>query len=148
MILDKQNEFCTAQAVTASAASTNVIDLSEARNLGLGDGLYVVVTVDVAMTDSGSDSTVDVFLYGGTTAGATTGKQVLFTIPAVSAAGSGPYYAKISPDFVAATLAANYEFLEVYFNVNNGNLTTGSFTARLVKDIAGFQSYKKGYTIS
>lgn len=148
MILDAQLKFSAAQAVTAAADSTNSIDLSEARNVGEGKDLYVAVTVDVSMTDSGSDSTLDVFMYGGATAGASTGKQLLFTIPAVTAAGAGPFYAKLSPDFVAATLAANYEFIMLHYVPNNGNLTTGSFTAYLTTDIAGFVAYAKGYTIS
>jgi hypothetical protein len=48
MIKDKNLEFSTAQALTASARSTNVIDLGVARNLFDGEPLCAVVNVDVA----------------------------------------------------------------------------------------------------
>ena len=39
------------------------------------------------------------------------------------------------------------EFLDVYFTVANGNLTTGSFTAQITHDTDANQSYAAGYTI-
>lgn len=149
MILDAQLQFSSAQAVTAAAASTNKIDVGEARNLGVGKDLYVLVTVDVAMTDGSSDSTLDVWLYGDSSSSFTPdGKQLLFTIPAVSAIGAGPFYAKISPSMVAGVLAGNYEWLELYFDPQNGSLSTGSFSGYITTDIAAFTAYAKGYTIS
>jgi hypothetical protein len=50
MILDAQNLYSDAQALTGTSlvASTNIIDHGSDRNLGLGTPLSVVVTVDVA----------------------------------------------------------------------------------------------------
>jgi hypothetical protein len=48
MILDAQQKFSDAQALTATAASTNVIDLVSARKLFAGEDLVVVLSVDVA----------------------------------------------------------------------------------------------------
>lgn len=47
--IDAQNYFSDAQALTATAASTNLIDHGQDRNIGIGTPLAVVVTVDVAM---------------------------------------------------------------------------------------------------
>ncbi len=51
MILDKLNQYSDAQALTASAASTNVIDHGPGaeRRLGTGEPMAVVITVDVAL---------------------------------------------------------------------------------------------------
>lgn len=143
MILDAQNLFSDAQAVTAAAASTNSIDLGAVRNIGVGEELYVAVTVDIALTDSGSDSTVTVALEGDSTTTFTPdASQTLFTIPALAAAGQ-KYYARINPDF-----ASNYRYIQLKYTPNNGNLTTGSFTAALVKNIDAFTAYADNITIS
>lgn len=143
MITDALLLFSDVQAVTAASASTSYVDLGAARNFGIGEDLYVVVTVDVALTDSGSDSSVDVYLYGDSSTSFTPdGKQKLFTIPALAAAGS-KYVAKISPDFGSA-----YRYIELYYDPQNGNLSTGSFTASIVHGADAYQAYPKNYTIS
>lgn len=143
MILDAQNLFSDAQAVTAAAASTNSIDLGAARNIGAGEELYVGVIVDVALTDSGSDSTVAVSLEGDSTTTFTPdASQALFTIPALAAAGS-KYFAKISPDF-----ASNYRYIQLKYTPAGGDLTTGSFTAFIVKNPDTFKAFADNITIS
>lgn len=56
MILDGQNLLSNAQAVTADAASTNIIDLGAEIELGIGEPMGVVFVVDVAAS-SGSAGT-------------------------------------------------------------------------------------------
>jgi len=143
MILDKALLFSDAQAITAAAASTDYADLGSARDLGLGENLYVAVTVDVAFTDAGSDSTLTVALESdsATSFAATLLSTTLFTIPALAPIGA-KYYARISPD------AANQRYIRLYFTPNNGNLTTGSVTAAIVKDIDKQINYPKGYVIN
>lgn len=143
MIVDAQLLFSDQQAVTAAAASANSVDLKKARNIGVGERLFIVVTVDVAFTDAGSDSTLTVDLQGDTTSafGSATSSR-LFTIPALAAAGN-IYIAGISPDF-----AGNFEFLQLQYTPNNGNLSTGTVSAFMVKDISAFTAYAKNYTIS
>ena len=62
MILDSQNLFSDAQAVTADAVGTNVIDLSVDRSIGNGEPMAVVFSVDVAadQTTGDEDYTFDV----------------------------------------------------------------------------------------
>ena len=142
MIIDSQLLFSDAQAVTAAAASTSSIDLGSARDIGLGENLYIAITVDIAMTDVGSDSTLAVTLETDDNAGfASPASVALVTIPAVSAAGA-KFFARISPDQL------NQRFAQLRFTPANGNLTTGSFTAAIVKDIDKQINYPKGYTIS
>lgn len=148
MILDGQLQFSSAQAVTAAANSTNSVDVSEARNVGEGKELYIVTVITTSLTDGGSNTGTQVILYGGATAAATTGQQLLFTIPQAALSGSGPYYGVIEPNFVAAMLSGDYEFLMLNYNPTGANLTGGAFTSYITTDIAGFKAYKRGYTIS
>lgn len=144
MILDGQLTFSDAQAVTAAAASTNSVDLGAVRDIGTGEPLYVVVTVDVAMTDSGSDSSLAVALEGDSTTTFTPdGTDALFTIPAVAAAGN-TYIARLSPGMNAL----QYRYIQLKYTPANGNLTTGSFSAYLTHDIQKVVNYADAITIS
>lgn len=62
MYIDSQLQFSDAQAVTASAVGTNVIDLSQNRSIGNGENLAVMITIDVAadQTSGDEDYTFDV----------------------------------------------------------------------------------------
>lgn len=62
MILDSQLTLSDAQALTATAVSTNVIDLSADRDIGAGEPLAVVVTVDTAADTASGNETYQVDL--------------------------------------------------------------------------------------
>ena len=144
MYVDKQLEFSDAQAVTAAVASTNYLDLGANRDIGTGETLYLVIGVDVAMTDAGSDSTVTVSLQGdSTTSFSPDASKDIAVIPATSAAG---YEVIIALDPGSAPL--QYQYVQLLYTPNNGNLTTGSFTAFITKDIQKYKSYPAGYSIS
>jgi len=55
MIIDAQNLFSDAQALTATAISSNVIDLGVARSVGNGEPLCVLFAVDVAADQTTGD---------------------------------------------------------------------------------------------
>lgn len=144
MFMDSQNLFSDAQAITAAAGSTNTIDLGAVRDIGTGQPLYVVVSVDVAFTDSGSNSTLTVALEGDSTTTITPdGTHNLFTIPALAAAGA-VYYAPIPP----GSAPANYQYIRLLYTPNNGDLTTGTVTAFLTTDIQKYVSYADAVTVS
>lgn len=144
MYVDAQNLFSDAQAITAAAGSDNTIDLGAVRDIGTGENLYLVVSVDVAFTDGSSDSTLTVAIEGDSTTTFTPdGTETAFTIPALAAAGN-LYFYRLNPG--SAPLA--YRYIRLKYTPNNGNLTTGSLTAFLTHDIQKYTSYAKGYTIS
>ena len=45
MILDKNLQVSTDQVLTATAASTDVIDLKQDRDVGIGEPMYIVVNI-------------------------------------------------------------------------------------------------------
>lgn len=149
MILDADLLFSDAQAVTAAAASTNYYDTgplfsgNTGRNLGAGDELYVAISVDVAMTDASSNSTLAVTLEtdDNTSFSSASTVATLVTIPATTAAGTKYFVA------LPRQTTVNYErYIRIYFTPANGDLTTGSFTVALVKDVDNWTSYKSGAT--
>lgn len=145
MILDAQNLFSDAQAITATAVSTNAIDLGLASGLDLGSGenLYVHINVDTAFTDSGSDSTVTVTLVtdDNSSLSSATAVQTLGTFAALSAAGT-KIIARIQPNLTLE------RYIGLNYTLANGNLTTGAVTASLVKDVDTYKSYADNITIS
>jgi len=149
MIIDAQLQYSAAQAVTATAASTNSIDHGPlknnlGRNLGVGEELYLVITLVTAMTDAGSDSTVTVTLEtdDNSAFSSATVTRTLGVFAALAAAGTRIVY-KLAPGDI------NEQYSQLRYTVANGNLSTGAFTAQIVKNPDGlYQSYKDNITIS
>lgn len=147
MLFDALNLFSDAQAVASESengvASSSVVNFGVARNIGVGENLYVVVSVDVALTDGSSNSAVQVDLqssaYEAFNSVATT--QVIGTFAALSAIGT-KLIARIQPDKL------NSQYGRLLYTSSNGNLTTGSFTAFVAHDIDAYTSYAAGTDIN
>lgn len=108
MIIDAQNLFSDEQALAASAVSTNVIDTVVDGNLGVGEPMAVVVTLDVAADDTDADETYSVVLQASSdeafsapvsvaskdiVRGAAAGSKIVFGVPADD---SGDRYYRLS----------------------------------------------------
>lgn len=145
MYIDAQCLLSSAQAVTAAANSTNVYDLGVTRNIGAGEDLYIFTKVDVAMTDTGSDSTIAVTLVTDDNASlsSTATIQTLYTFPATSAVGT-MYVTKLP----TKTNVPYERYIAVAYTPANGNLTTGSFTTGIVSGKQFNQLFASGYTIN
>jgi hypothetical protein len=154
MILDKFNEFSDAQAVTATAISTNVIDLyplgngvgtNTTRDIGTGENIYLVVMTETAATDTGSDATLTVTLESDSTENLATSATVHFSTGALAFGTFSPAGTVIAN---VKLPAGNYErYLGVRYTVGSGPLTAGTFNAFLVKDSQAYRSYANGYSI-
>lgn len=138
MYVDKELLLCDNQSVTADAASENIIDLGIARNIGVGENLYIHVNVDVltagsAVTLKMQSDSVEAF------SSAVDG-QIIGTFADASAVGS-KLIARIQPDM------QNERYIRLYFDVAT-TLTAGSFTAAIVHNIDAYTAYADNITIS
>ena len=155
MIMDALNIFDPAgTAITASAASTNVIDLYNvaagisgttwARDIGIGDDpLWVVVQVGTAFT----------------AAGAATLQVAFQTAPDGGSGTPGTFVNLAMSDTIAKTaLTAGAEvlriavplgcqrFIRMNYTVATGPFTAGTIQAELVVDRQAFVAYPSGYS--
>ncbi|MWF13616.1 Bbp16 family capsid cement protein [Escherichia coli] len=137
MILDKLLMFSEKQAVTATAPSTDVIDLGPidgtVRDIGVGEPLEWIVNVDTTATAAGA-STVNVNLQTSPdnstwTTIASSGDLAL----AALTAGKRIVSQKV-PQGVQRYLRLNY-------TVGTGPLTAGSFTSGILLDVDGNNRY-------
>lgn len=137
--------FCTLsslQAITTTAVSTNTIDLSQNRDIGEGEDMYIDFAVGTTFT-------------GGTSlqAQAITSAAASLTSPVVIGAGA------IIP---LATLVAGYRFsIRINNQLNStglrylganyvvvGTMTAGTITANVVTDVEdGATFYASGFAV-
>lgn len=57
MMIDAQNQFASALAITATGLATNVIDLTAVREIGQGEPMGVAIQVGVAALINDTDET-------------------------------------------------------------------------------------------
>lgn len=152
MYVDKQAEFSDAQAVTATAISTNVMDLisnssgkNVLRDIGAGQDVYLVVITQTAATDTGSDATLTITLESDDNVGLSS-PTVHFTSPALAFATFSPANSVLVA--VKLPVAQNYErYLGVRYTVANGPLLTGNFDAFLTTDVNTWRAYDRNYVV-
>lgn len=91
MIMDERNEFADAVAVSGAAATRNVgdvINLQQARDIGNGQPVYAVISIDTAPTGADtvefqivSDSTATPAVDGTQTVHVSTGAVAIANLP-------------------------------------------------------------------
>ena len=134
MIIDKFLQVSDAQAVTASAASTDVIDTG-AANRAIGDvtSLAAVITVDQAATADGA-ATVTFSLQDSA-------DNSTFT-DVVASAAIGKAALTAGAQAAVPTLPSNLRrYIRVYYTVGTGPLTAGKFSAQIVMDYNRQRAY-------
>jgi len=140
----------TGQAVTATAISTNVLDLGPVtsntlRNIGAGKPLYLVILTTVAVTRAAGAATVTFSLESDSTADLATSATVHWTSAAIAKA------TLIAGYRVCAIAIPSEKLYEQYLGLRytvSATLDTGSFVAFLTPDPQNIDVYAKGYTIS
>lgn len=146
MITDKLLRVSEDQAVTATAVSTNTIDLGVARDIGEGMDLYMVFTVTETFATLTS-LTIDVITddNAALSSGAVNASTGAITLASGGLAAGQQYAVRINPDI--AGVAERY--MGAKYTVSGSNATAGKITADIVTDIQdGKKSYASGFTVA
>ena len=88
MMLDAQHLFSDAQALTATAASTNLIDLGADRDIGKGEPMAVVICVDVAADFTTANETYQIDLETDDNSSFSSATVIARRIPVVTASAA------------------------------------------------------------
>jgi hypothetical protein len=143
MILDAFHEFSNGQALTSTAASTNVIDFSSDRNIGVGEPMAVLLLVDVAADDADGNETYSVAVQTDTVENFASA-DTLATITITRGDAAGTRYVAFIP---------KNEDIQQYLRLNytlGGTSPSVTVSAYLLPadGIDAYKSYPNGYTIS
>lgn len=147
MITDILLKVSAAQAVTASAVSTDKVDLSQNREIGEGEDLYMNFSVDTAFTAAGA-ATLECQVVVADDAALTTNVTVIGTtgaIPKASLIAGANFAARINP--LIGSLGRRY--FGANYVVSTGPMTAGAITANVVHGIQdGKKFYPSGFVVA
>jgi hypothetical protein len=152
MILDNTLEFADAVSVAASAGTANIgdiIDLTTARDMGNGEPMYLVITVDTEIITGGSAGTIAFQLVSDSTDTiATNGTQTVHYksrdfVTDDASANDAALSAGAVPVIVALPMEGQaYErYLAVQAVTGTTTTTAGKINAFLTHDVAAWKSY-------
>lgn len=145
MILDERNEFCDATALNTGAAGTYLIgdqiDLGVARDVGNGQPMYLVITVDTLPTSGGS-ATAQFSLASDASASIATDGSASVHLQtkafAISEMAAGTVLAAIALPMEGV---AYERYLGILQTTGTAAFTGGKINAFLTHDVAKWKSY-------
>lgn len=128
MFIDKNLQVSNAQAVTASAASTDLINYGQANpNSGLDDRSSMVFTTDTAATAAGAATVVFSIQDCDTEGG---------TYVDVVASGAIPKDSLVAGyQHILPMPTKHRQYVRGYYTVATGPLTAGAFSAQVVTGV-------------
>lgn len=140
MIIDKALQVSNAQAVTSTAASTDVIDFGQVNpNSGMSDQLTMAITVDTSAAASGS-ATVTFAVQDS--ADNSTFADIVSTAAIGKAALVAGYQVLIPMP------PQHRRYVRVNYTVATGPLTEGKFSAQVVTGVQANRAYPDSPRVS
>lgn len=146
MILDSSLEFSNAQTGTTDAASTNVVDLVNARDMGIGDdpAMKVLCLVETAFTTDTTNASTLTIQFQGSTDGTTYTTYV--QTPALLAASLADKNKVFPIDVPAVPTGVSLpRYLRLNYDVGVAAFSTGKLSAYLVLGRDDIVQYPKNY---
>lgn len=146
MILDKNTMVSEAQAVTATAFSTNAYDLGVARDIGAGNELCFSATVDTAFLAAGA-ATLEIQVVCSANANLSLPTVLSSTGPIAKTEltlGRKPIEIKV-PRAVVLAQPIGQRYAGLQYVVATGPMTAGNITAGVYADT--FQDVSKNYPV-
>lgn len=148
MILDKELMFADKQAVTASAAAANIIDLGPliggsginlVRDIGAGEPLWIFMSAGAqAVAPAGASVTIALDTSDTEAMGSPIALGNVLAAPAGIGAGAL---------FVARLPPGNYHrYLRATFTVAGGPITQGAFSLGITWDVQLWRAYASGFS--
>jgi Bbp16 len=148
MILDKELLFADKQAVTASAAAVNIIDLGPLtggagvnliRDIGAGEPLWIFLSVGAqAVAPVGASISITLDTSDTEAMGSPIALGPILAMPANTGAG-GLFVARLPP-------GPYHRYLRASFAVTGGPITQGAFTLGITKDVQLWRAYASGFS--
>lgn len=142
MIVDINTQMSDSQALTATAVSTDILDLDNDNNIGKGEPLAVAVSIEVAADFTTGDETYNFIVESAT--------DEAFTAP-IAIAGSGPLNGntlQVGRIVVIPLGHFNEQFLRVNYTLAG---TTPSVTVNTyllpLSDVDSFEALPSGYIV-
>lgn len=149
MITDALQQLSSAQAVTASAVSTNTMDLGANRDMAPGSDVYAVFSVDAAPTAAGL-ATVQFQLISSASANLSS-PTVLSEMDPIAIADLTLARKPITLNLNAAALLAQpigQRYLGAQYTIGTGPLTAGAFSCVLTDtDVSVNKYYPSGFSV-
>ena len=143
MILDSQNQFSSAQAVTSvgDTVSTDVYDTGAATDVGIGYDIYLYIRSVAAFT-SGGAGTLQFVLQDSANNSAWADVQSLTPAKALATLTA-------NTDQVRARLPIGLRrYLRVVYRVGTAAMTAGTVDANLVLDVQAQQYGASGFSVA
>ena len=153
MILDSLLEFADATSVAAAAGTAligNVIDLEEARDIGSGEPIYIVIQCDTAIITGGSAGTVKFQLASDAAAAiATDGSATVhYDTGTIATGAAGAGRTAVGGTIAVITLPMEGAVYERYLGILCVTATTTTtavaVNAFLTKDVSKWTAYPDG----
>lgn len=150
MILDSTLEFCDAVSVATTAGTSligNQIDITTARNIGAGQPVYLVITVDTAIVTGGSAGTIQFVLASDDSASVHTTTSTRHITTAAYVTDDAPAIPAGTLLYVGALPSGIYsqvdyeQFLGLLLIVGTTTITAGKINAFLTIDPPGWKAF-------